>query len=248
MIRRALLLLTLAACISPAMALGPAWQLPAGSVDAIGAERMWLFGRRASLRTFDAPGDLADVAAALLAQVSTPARLQAMPDGLLIAGTADDVHWLVRLTEASTARTHGSLSAVDLRHAPALPALAWQPAGTAVRFDVAAEDESVRVRQQVLTDNDPAEAVYRRLCSALPKDGWQPGGANTAMPCRRAPLAWPATEFWQRDEATLTLVVDRHPPGSSVFVMQTEPVTRWRWRVPSQWGTHRTQDRTGNGQ
>ena len=242
---RAFLWLALAVWTWPAMALGPAWQLPAGSVDAIGAERMWLFGRRASLRTFDAPGDIADVAVALLAQVSTPARLQPMPDGLLIAGMAGDVHWLVRLTDAGSLRTHGSLSAVDLSQTPALPALPWQSARTAVRFDVAAEDGSVRVRQQVLTDGDPVDVVHRRLCAALPRDGWRPDGADAAMPCRRPPLVWPATDVWRRDDATLTLVVDRQPSGSSVFVLHAEPVTRWRLRMPWSAGSRRTQDHTG---
>lgn len=226
-----------AASWAPAVwAIGPSWQLPAGSVGAVGADRMWLFGRLASLRTFEAPGDIADVAVALLAQVSTARRLQPMPDGLLIAGVDGDVHWLVRLMAASPTRTQGSLSAIDLRAAPSLPAPAWLPAGMTVRLDVAADDGETRVRQQILTHEIPAEGVFGRVCSALQKNGWRPDDIGARTSCRTAPLAWPASSFWKRDGATLALVIDRQPAGASLYALQTESMTgraiAQRWQYP----------------
>lgn len=211
-------------CAPSAWAIGPAWQLPAGSVDALGVEHMWWFGRPTSLRTFDAPGSIADVAAALIAQVSPPPRLQAMPDGLLIVGIVGDVHWLLRLVAISATRTQGSASAISLQDAPTLSALAWQPTGMAIRLDLAARDEAAMVRQQILTDNGSAESTRKRLCAALPAYGWRADSTAGADPCGPAPLAWPVTGFWQRREATLSLVIDQQGAGSSVFVMQTDPL------------------------
>lgn len=230
----------------PAAAIGPSWQLPAGSVDAVGEDRMWLFGRHASLRTFEAPGNIADVAVALLAQVSTPPRLQAMPDGLLIVGMDGEVHWLVRLIASGATRTQGSLSAIDLQRAPTLPALAWHPTGMAVRLDVAADAADVRIRQQILTDAGAVDAVHRRVCSALRQHGWRPDDTAVEMPCRTPPLAWPATGFWRRNDATLAVVIDRQPPGSSVFVMQTEPLGQRSFRLPWQSATRGPQERLGD--
>ena len=230
--------------VVPSFALGPAWQLPAGTVEAIGADRMWLHGRAASLRTFDAPGNIADVAVALIAQASTPPYLQAMPDGLMIAGVDGTVHWLVRLTAVGAARTQGSVSAIDIQRTTALASLSWQPAGVNVRMDVAADEGDVRIRQQVWTDASSAEALHRRTCGALRQHGWRPDDMPDLAACR-TPLSWPATAWWRRDGATLTLVIDRHPPGSTAFVLQTDPLARRGLRLAWPTFSDRQPDRTG---
>jgi hypothetical protein len=237
----------MALCTAPVLALGPAWRLPAGTIDAIGAHRMWLHGRAASLRTFDAPGDIADVAVALIAQVSTPPRLQAMPDGLLIAGVDGTVHWVIRLIASGAVRTQGSLSAMDMNHTPTLTPLSWQPAGITVRMDVAADEGDVRVRQQVWTDGNPAGALHRRTCGALRQHGWRPDDMGGTSSCAE-PLWWPATTSWRRDGASLTLVIDRHPPGSSAFVLQTEPLVRRGFGLPWPSLADKGQERTGETQ
>jgi hypothetical protein len=232
--------LSLAINASPASAIGPLWQLPAGSVETIGADSIWWFGRVASLRSFDAPGHIAEVAAALIAQVSPPPRLQPMPDGLLIVGMAGRVHWLVRLVASSATRTQGSASAVDLSDAPTLAALPWQPAGMVMRLDLAARDDAAMVRQQILSDGGSPESLRKRLCGALRVHGWRPDTTTASDPCAASPLAWPVTGFWQRRDATLALVIDQlaidqQPTGSSLFVMQTDPLPSTfadLWRKP----------------
>jgi len=220
----ALLLSLCASLPSPAHALGPDWQLPAGSHAAIDAQDMWLFGRQATLRTFEVPANIADVAVGLIAQVSPPPHLQAMPDGLLIVGSADQVHWLVRLVATGATHTQASASAIDLQQRPALPALRWQPADLTARMDVATRDGTGLVRQQVLTAARSAEALHRLLCDALPRHGWRVDTTMTGIPCGPQPLTWPVSSFWQRAGATLALVIDRQPSGSSVFVLQTDPI------------------------
>ena len=215
--------------VSPAHAMGPTWQLPAGSREAINAQDLWLFGRQASLMSFDVPANIADVAMGLIAQVNPPPHLQAMPDGLLIVGSAGEVHWLVRLVATSATHTQASASAIDLQQRPALPALRWQPAGLAVRMDVATRDDTGQVRQQVLTAARSPESLHRLLCDALARHGWRVDTTMTGIPCGPQPLTWPVSSFWQRTGATLALVIDQQPSGSSVFVLQTDPVdARWR--------------------
>lgn len=209
---------------SPAHALGPDWQLPAGSRETIDAQGMWLFGRQASLRTFDVPANIADVAVELIAQVTPPPHLQAMPDGLLIVGGAGEVHWLVRLVATGATHTQANASAIDLQQRPALPALRWQPADLAVRMDVATRDGTAQVRQQVLTATRSAQALHRLLCDALPRHGWRVDTTMTGIPCGPQRLTWPVSMFWQRAGATLALVIDQQPSGSSAFVLQTDPV------------------------
>jgi hypothetical protein len=220
----ALLLAWCAMSMSPAHALGPDWQLPAGSRETINTQSMWLFGRQASLRTFDVPANIADIAVGLISQVSPPPHLQAMPDGLLIVGSAGDVHWLVRLVATGATHTQASASAIDLQQRAALPALRWQPADLAVRMDVATRDDTGQVRQQVLTAARSAESLHRLLCDALPRHGWQVDTTMTGIPCGPHPLTWPVSSFWQQAGATLALVIDQQPSGSSVFVLQTDPV------------------------
>ena len=218
------LLAVCAMSVAPAHALGTDWQLPAGSREAINAQGMWLFGRQATLRTFEVPANIADVAVGLIAQVKPPPHLQAMPDGLLIVGSTGEVHWLVRLVATGATYTQASASAIDLQQRPALPALRWQPADLAVRMDVATRDDAAQVRQQVLTGARSAEALHRHLCNALPRHGWRVDTTMTGVPCGPQPLTWPVSSFWQRAGATLALVIDRQPSGSSVFVLQTDPV------------------------
>ncbi|QEI07581.1 hypothetical protein FXN63_18360 [Pigmentiphaga aceris] len=221
---------------SPARALGPDWQLPAGSTEAIDTNAMWLFGRQASLKTFEVPANIADVAVGLIAQVSAPPQLQAMPDGLLMAGKAGDVHWLVRLVATSATRTHGSASAIDLQQRPTLPALRWQPAGMEVRMDVATRDDTGVVRQQVLTGTSSAPVLHQRLCAALQRQGWRMDRTMVSTPCGPQPLSWPASSFWQHNGSTLALVTDRQASGSSVFVLQTDPANAGLRILPEKLG------------
>jgi len=224
------LLAVCATSVAPAHALGPDWQLPTGSREAINAQAMWLFGRQATLRTFEVPANIADVAVGLIAQVKPPPHLQAMPDGFLIVGSADQVHWLVRLVATGATQTQASASAIDLQQRPALPVLRWQPADLAARMDVATHDDTGQVRQQVLTAARSAESLHRLLCDALPRHGWRIDTTMAGTPCAPQPLTWPVSSFWQRAGATLALVIDRQPSGSSLFVLQTDPVdARLRW-------------------
>ena len=227
--------------LSPAHALGPDWKLPAGSSEAINAKEMWLFGRQATLRTFEVPANIADVAVQLIAQVNPPPHLQAMPDGFLIVGSADQVHWMIRLEATGATQTQASASAIDLQQQADLPALRWQPADLAVRMDVATRDDTGQVRQQVLTAARSAESLHRLLCDALPRHGWRVDTTITGIPCGPRPLTWPVSSFWQRVDATLALVIDRQPSGSSVFVLQTDPVDARLRGLPgtlSDWLSH----------
>ncbi|GAA4336425.1 hypothetical protein GCM10023144_30720 [Pigmentiphaga soli] len=190
----------------------PRFVLPAGSVETGIGHALSLAGRPADVRFFSAPMPLARLAAWLIAQAGPDATLTGLPDGALIAGRSEGWLWSVRLRDAGN-RTYGIASGTELTARKAAPAPpAWLPPGAALRLDLSALDDGVRVRQQVYTFERGAADVRAALAANLAAAGWRPAagaGSGTAAE-------------WRLGGRRAAFVVVELPAGSGVLLQLHE--------------------------
>ncbi len=201
----------LAAVLRLAHAAMPDFALPPGAVEFHSLPDFRLSGQPASLRMFDAPGDVGQIAAHFVMQATSPHWLMGLPNGLLITGRADTWLWSVRL-EQNAGHTTGLIAGQDLRrNAHAVPTLPdWLPAGASLQLDVEINEDGQHARQQVYTHPHKPALLAPSLHSSLAGRHWLPAATAAGI------------EQWRKGGDTLELMVVAEGSGSGIVVHSFE--------------------------
>jgi hypothetical protein len=201
----------LAMVLCPVHAAMPDFALPPGAVEFQSPPDFWLSGQPVSLRMFDAPGNIGQVAAHFVAQAAAPHWLMGLPNGLLLTGTADTWLWSVRL-EQRVGHTTGLISGQGLRrNASSVRTLPdWLPAGASLQLDVETDESGQHGRHQVYTYPNKPAFLAPSLHSSLTARHW----------LRVATVA--GIDQWRKGADTLELMVVAAGSGSGIVVHSFE--------------------------
>jgi hypothetical protein len=98
----------------PAFAIPPALP-PGGNYTPLG-DAMRIQGQPISAWIFNAPGSLSDIASWLTKRQPALRDLWVMPGSVVLAGIADGMQWVARLSDAGDNRTRGTISVLAMSH------------------------------------------------------------------------------------------------------------------------------------
>ncbi|OZI23640.1 hypothetical protein CAL26_09380 [Bordetella genomosp. 9] len=188
--------------------------LPPGSRFIPLVDGMSIQGLSLSAYVFEAPMPPADLAAWLTARQPALRDLWIMPDAVVLAGIADGLHWVARMSDAGAGRTRGTISALPTERHVASPdpsgrgdpvqAVPWQLPGGRLLFELRSRDDDAMVVQQVWTHGSAPLPLGEKLARELAREGWTAAGGDAAR------------QRWTRGRVTLLVTIVPLDPGSGV--------------------------------
>ena len=205
-------------------------RLPPGALRERIADRLWLHGMPAQVWVFDVPQSPSVLARALTAQQPALADLHVLPGQLILSGRVGDDRWVAQMERAGADRTVGSISAINVRAAPAAHLPGWLPKGARVRADVALMEAGVKVSDRIWQYALPPQELAELLDAGLRRAGWTPqGDANDAQDARDARDARDAKD-------AIAARTARRPPGIGQWWRRDRERMRL-WLVPVDGGS-----------
>jgi hypothetical protein len=174
-------------------------------------------GYPVSMWLLDAPGALPDIASWLSARQPALRDLWVLPGAILLAGTADGMHWAARLSEVEGGRVRGAVSALHTEeHAPSAPAFSgWRLAGGKLHFEFQSRDEGALVVEQIWTHELPPAALRKWIFGQLLAAGWRPADPQ-GMALDEAVAQGAAPYRWSRGRMTLSATLVALDAGSGI--------------------------------
>lgn len=202
-------------------------RFPAGALRERIADRLWLHGMPAQVWVFDVPQSPSVLARTLAAQQPALADLHVLPGQLILSGRVGDDRWVAQLERAGADRTVGSISAINVRAAPAADLPGWLPKGARIRADVAVMEAGVKVSDRVWQYALPPQDLAELLDAGLRRAGWKlqddandAKHANTPRTAGRPPAVG---QWWTRDRERMRLWLVPVDGGSGIRALGWAP-------------------------